>query len=359
MRNRRPISLLLSAASAAFLAATAPAQVSEYFLMAGDQSMFHVIRGGVLLRSWSPAPGTAQYQYPIVVTSTIRTMGANVGEVGAAYGPAGADLGPRYTHPAGPQRSWDGATDGLANYSIDTAGGVYRFNRDWTNPVLLFDAGGIGSLTYDPTNQSLWVSQFSTTTIVNYTLAGAVISMFSTGHSQNMALALDHADGTLWLHDRTTQGTFEQWSKTGTLLNRIAVAGMSSQNALGGEMQFPNAASCTFRNGNGINPADFACVTPPAVGATWTTSYNSSANTLATILLIGTGPATGPPFGNGEVLITLAPPPITIIGTGNISIPLAADRSIVGTSVSTQGARIDNPGPVLLLLNAQDVVLGY
>jgi hypothetical protein len=63
-----------------------------------------------------------------------------------------------------------------------------------------------------------------------------VLGTFSTGHTQNMALALDHADDTLWLHDRTTQGTFEQWSKAGVLLNRVAIAGMASQNAVGGEM---------------------------------------------------------------------------------------------------------------------------
>src|SRR5690606_26332854 len=100
----------------------------------------------------------------------------------------------------------------------------------------------------------------SSSTITNYTLAGAVISSFSTGHQQNMALALDHADGTLWLHDRTTPGTFEQWSKAGAPLNRIAVAGMSGQNALGGEMPFGDVARCSFRNGNGINPPDYQCV---------------------------------------------------------------------------------------------------
>jgi hypothetical protein len=71
---------------------------------------------------------------------------------------------------------------------------VYRLDRDWTNPVRLFGAGGIGSLTYDETANSLWVSQFSNMTITQYTLADVVLSSFSTGHNQNMALALDHAD---------------------------------------------------------------------------------------------------------------------------------------------------------------------
>ena len=200
--------------------------------------MFHVLQGGALIRSWTPAAGTAQYQYALVVTNTIKTMGANVGDIGAEYDLNGVDLGPRYTHPAGPSRAWDGTTDGTNFYAIDSAGMVYQFDQSWANPVALFDAGGIGALTYDPTDNTLWCSQFSTTDVTHYTLAGTVLGSFSTGHTQNMALALDHADNTLWLHDRTTQGTFEQWSKAGVMLNRIAIAGMSTQNALGGEMPF-------------------------------------------------------------------------------------------------------------------------
>ena len=352
----------LAVLAAVTLAPALSAQTSEYFVMAGDQSRFHVIQGGVLLRSWGTAAGTAQYQYPIVVTSTIRTMGANANDIGAEYDLNGVDLTTRYTHPAGPSRAWDGTTDGTSHYAIDTAGGVYRFDRDWSNPLRLFGAGGLGALTYDPTNNSLWVSQFSTMIVTEYTLAGVALGSFSTGHTQNMALALDHADGTLWLHDRTTQGTFEQWSKAGALLNRIAVPGMSTQNALGGEMQFPGSATCTFRNGNNLNPPDFTCVTPPVLGSNWTTAYNTNANTLATVLIVGLGgPATGPPIWNGEFLVALAPPPVLLVGTGNIALPIPGHRSVGGTQISTQGFRLDasGAGSQLLLLNALDLVLGY
>ena len=337
------------------------AQTSEYFLMTGDQSTFHVIQGGVLLRSWSPAPGTAQYQYAMAITDSIRSLGANVSDIGAQYDFNGTDLGLRYTHPAGPARAWDGTTDGSFNYCIDGSGGIYRFNPDWTNPTLLFTAGSIGALTYDPTNNSMWVSQFSTTMVTNYTMAGVVISSFSTGHTQNMALALDHADGTLWLHDRTATGTFEQWSKTGTLLNRIAVPGMSTQNALGGEFALGNFASCTFRNGNGINPADYSCVTRPVLGTTWTTSFNSNVNTVLTAMVLAPGgAATGPSPWSGEVLVALAPRVLLVTGSGNISLPIPNNQSLAGYSLATQGFRLDIAGSNLayVLLNAQDIHLG-
>lgn len=356
--------ILSTSAALAALAFTtagpATAQTSEYFVMAGDQATFHVLQGGVLVRSWSPAPGTAQYQYPLVVADTIRTMGANAGEIGAEYDLNGNDLGTRYTHPTGPTRSWDGTTDGTYHYAIDSGGGVYRFNRDWSNPTMLFSAGGLGSLTYDPTNNSMWVSQFSTSTITEYTLGGTVLSSFSTGHSQNMALALDHADGTLWLHDRTTRGTFEQWTRSGTRLARIAVPGMSTENALGGEISM-GIASCAFRNGNQVNPADFHCVSRPVIGGTWTTSYNHTSNTQANVLIVGLGgPATGPRLWQGEWLIALNPPPVPIAGLGNISLPIPTNQTLNGVRLATQGFRLDGgpSGARFVLLNAQDIVIG-
>ncbi|MFO1055183.1 MAG: hypothetical protein U1F36_23440 [Planctomycetota bacterium] len=350
-----PLSLLLVTASVA-LPRTTLAQISPYVVMAGDQSHFHVIQSGVLLRTWSVPPGTAQYQYALVVHDTIRTMGANVGDIGAQYDLNGTDLGARFTHPTGPSRAWDGTTDGVHHYTIDTAGGVYRLDRDWSNPVFLFSAGGIGALTYDPTNDSLWVSQFGTSTITDYTMTGSVISSFSTGHTQNMALALDDADGTLWLHDRNVRGTFEQWTKSGVMLNRIAIAGMATENALGGEMQ-RLIGNCTFRNGSGVNPADFTCLTRPALGGTWTTSYNSNTNTVATVLIVGLGgPATGPNLGYGEWLVALNPAPVVIAGNGNYSLPIPNSANLAGLHLSTQGARLDFSS--LVLLNAQDIVIG-
>jgi hypothetical protein len=238
----------------------AQAQTSEYYVLSGDEATFSVIQNGVLLRQWAVAPGSHNYQYPIAVRDTIRTMGAEPGDLGAEYDFSGNDLGARYVHPTGPSRCWDGTTDGVNNFAIDTSGVVWQLDLDWQNPVSLFDAGGIGSLTYDPTNDSLWVSQFSTTLIREYSRSGVILREFSTGHSQNMALALDHADDTLWLHDRTTEGTYEQWTKNGMMLARIAVAGMEMQNALAGEFRFGEAPCYPDCDGSGtLDLFDFLC----------------------------------------------------------------------------------------------------
>ena len=263
MTKQRTVGILVGGCGLA-LAASAQAQLSEYYVLSGDQATFSVIQNGVLLRSWPVTPGTNQYQYPMVVRDTIRTMGANAGDIGGEYDHTGVDLGARYVHPAGPGRCWDGTTDGVNFFAIDSGGGVWRFDDTWENPALLFNAGGIGAVAYDTTDDTMWVSQFGTNTITNRTLAGAIIRQFSTGHTQNMALAIDPADDTLWIHDRTTQGTFEQWSKDGVMLARIAVAGMNTQNALAGDFKFGAPAvcyaDCDTQSGPGVlDIFDFLC----------------------------------------------------------------------------------------------------
>ncbi len=243
-RTSRPHVLAVytvSGALAIAAAGTAFGQRSEYFMHSGDQDTFTVVQNGQIVRQWGLANGSSRYQYPMVVRDTVRTTGANVGDVGAEYSLTGTDLGPRYTHPAGSSRCWDGATDGVHNFSIDSAGDVWQFDLDWSNPIRLFHItnGGIGGLTYDPDNGSLWVGLFSgPTTLTEYRLDGSVLSSFDTGHTKNMAVALDPADGTLWIHNRNSQGTIEQWTRSGVMLNSIAVPGLASQNALGGEFQF-------------------------------------------------------------------------------------------------------------------------
>lgn len=290
------------------------AQTSEYFLLSGDQGMFTVVRNGTIQRQWAVASGTNQYQYPIAVRDTVRTMGADVGAIGAEYRLTGTDLNTRYTHPDGTSRCWDGATDGVHNYSIDTIGHVYQFNLDWTDPVFLFSAGGLGGLTYDPSNSSLWVGLFSSSTMLtDYSMAGAVLSSFSTGHDENMAVAMDYADGTLWIHNRNAQGTIEQWSRNGQMLNSIAVHGLDSQNALGGEFAFTSGGgySCSLSG---------SC--PGTIQVSWS---GAPANTQQGILFAG---------NTGHVTIPSGPCQGTQLGLGNNQLRLV---NTVGTGASGTG----------------------
>ena len=120
----------------------------------------------------------------------------------------------------------------------------------------------------------------------------------------------------------------------------------------------PNAA-CVPRNGSGINPVEFACVTRPVVGAGWTTSFHTNATTLATLLGISSAPASGIPIGVGELLIAIQPPPILLTGRGDITLMIPSDPSLPGAIVATQGFRIDTSAGTLIPLNAQDLTLGF
>ena len=76
---------------------------------------------------------------------------------------------------------------------------------------------------------------------------GTLLSSFTLPHDKNVALALDPADGTLWLHDRNTLNSsalvFEQYSKAGVLLSYQSYLSLSEENILGGEFLVPEPAT--------------------------------------------------------------------------------------------------------------------
>ena len=68
-------------------------------------------------------------------------------------------------------------------------------------------------------------------------------------------------------------------------------------------------ASCTFRNGSGINPSDFTCSTLPVLGTSWVSAIDTNPQTLSTLIGISLSPGQYPLLG-GEVLLGLSPPPV-------------------------------------------------
>jgi hypothetical protein len=223
------------------LAATGKAQagpISALYLGSGSQ--IHVVQGSSIVNSWA-APGNNEHA--IAVDSTVRTVGYFQGAVGREYTLTGTTTGTTYTNPLPNSGIYDGTTDGTFNYAVNYNDGVvYRFNSDWTTAVALFDAGtntNFVGITYDSTNNSLWISGWGDTMVHNYTMDGTLLSSFSTGHITNGALALDSADGTLWLRNFQTTGQFEQYSKTGTLLSTQDFA---LANTFGGEFAFTGGA---------------------------------------------------------------------------------------------------------------------
>ena len=119
------------------------------------------------------------------------------------------------------------------------------------------------------------------------------------------------------------------------------------------------SASCTFRNGSGINPTGFNCTSGPVLGASWDSTIATTGSTSSTLLGLSGTPGQLP-FLGGEILIGLVPPPTFLPGVGAHSVPIPSAPVFMGASLFTQGFRVDAPGgiPALVLLNAQDLVLG-
>ena len=114
----------------------------------------------------------------------------------------------------------------------------------------------------------------------------------------------------------------------------------------------PRTASCTLRNGSGINPVACTCVTLPVVGTNWQLDVSAGPNTLATFLFADPTPIPPFPIFGGELLV--APTAFEIPST--IALPFAYS----GLMFSVQGMRVDFDGVdiSLVLTNAQDAVLG-
>ena len=122
----------------------------------------------------------------------------------------------------------------------------------------------------------------------------------------------------------------------------------------------PTSASCTFRNGSGINPAALSCTTLPIVGATWTLDVSYGPNTLGTFLYADATPIPAFPIFGGELLI--APTAFQLGSSFGAPAPtnLALPYGYQGLLFSLQAIRLDFDGVniSLVLTNAQDAALG-
>ncbi|MEQ1893100.1 MAG: PKD domain-containing protein, partial [Planctomycetota bacterium] len=125
--------------------------------------------------------------------------------------------------------------------------------------------------------------------------------------------------------------------------------------------RFEPAASATFRNGHGQNPA-FYGASPAVIGGSFTVSIDGSQRPAARVaLVIGRqNPLAGTPLFGGELLVlgnkvfALTLPLRGVPAT--LTLPMPNDARLVGLRVATQGVLL---GDGLLLGNAYDLRLGY
>jgi hypothetical protein len=209
--------------------------ISELYL--SDSSSVFVVQGNSVVRSWTKQ---TTGDHAIAVDGSVKTIGYTSGAQGHEYTLAGVQTGLTATNTLG-YAFLDGTTDGSHIYSphYNNGGEIYRFDNDWSNPQLMFSTGLSAelSITFDPTDDTLWVKQWSNTSVFHYSMTGTLLGSFVTNHALNTALALDHADNTLWMYQRN-DGILSQYDKGGTLLETVDIAALGNRNFHGGEFDF-------------------------------------------------------------------------------------------------------------------------
>ena len=228
------LTLLAAPAARAQAPPAGSGPVSKLYLTAGEQNHNFIVQGNTVTQS-NVAVGK---ESAIAVSGDVRTLiPSSAGSTGGAnYDLNFTDTGGRYTSTF---NFFDGTTDGTHNYSVNYNIGsenVYQTDRNWQTPVALFQVPeAYLGITYDRTNNSLWISNFHGTTVGDYSLTGTLLSSFNTTFNSITCLSLDPADNTLWMGSQNTKGTFYQYSKGGVFLQSDTYAALANQNTLGGE----------------------------------------------------------------------------------------------------------------------------
>lgn len=217
-----------------------------------------------------------QSEWPIAVNGQeVHTTGFGNTFNGSSYtGVAALTLTPTAAVYPGSTDAWmtDGTTDGTHNYGVTygIAGGtegakVFQFNTGWGEKQLLFDIPDNiqvqgdknywNGITYDPTNNSLWMSNLGQNVVANFDLTGNLIanSLFNTAADTSMyALAMD-VDHTLWMTGNPSSGgsfSLYHYQTSGTFIGSF-LSNPALISPLGGEIGLacaPGACCATPTN---------------------------------------------------------------------------------------------------------------
>jgi len=235
----------LTLALIATCTSSAIAQTGAYYITEGTAGpgSTHVMQSGAQMFSYAWA---ANAQMPIVIGdfgSGVRVRQAagqpttGAPQQGDEYLLNGTPTG--FTNfwdsgdPAG-TTAYDAAFDGTSIYMVHwlgaTDGEVFRYDSNYGNGQFLFAAetGDLG-ITYDSAMGTVWTCNFSSGSVKQYSLAGAVLSQFNVGQGA-ASLAYDASDDTFWMY-LVGNGQLAQYNRSGGLLQSYSAPGF----VLGGE----------------------------------------------------------------------------------------------------------------------------
>ena len=179
-----------------------------------------------------------------------------------------------------------------------------------------------------------------------------------TNSEQELATASDDVA----LGDLDGDGDLDAFFGRGTLSN----PGESGNEVWLNDEVFP-PSSTTFRNGSGVNPADFSGSSEPVIGGLWNSAISLTPDVAgAAVVMTGvawvfTAPSQGTLLGTYEVLIDPTAPDVFFeVGLGGHSVEVPCMLEFAGIPVWTQGFRIEDAAGTMIpvLLNALDLTVG-
>jgi len=227
-------------------------QTDPLYLSDGDGHRLVVVQGGAIVNTFPAEP--QERAFPIAVVDTIRTTGYWTGETGGEYQLDGTPTGIQYTLNEMSQNGMsDGTTDEEFNYGQAWfTGEVWQYDRDWQNGAMLFSAQGrYGGVTYDPTDDTFYLSADRDAGIRHYGRDGSLLGQFNTVGNLDWDLALEHSTGILWVSVYGT-GTFHKYQKDGTYLGDVVIPNLDAASFFSGEFQIPEPASILLLGVGGL-----------------------------------------------------------------------------------------------------------
>lgn len=253
IKTRGPLLTVTAAVSLLIPVLTASAQSNKLYLTNRERGgEISIVQSGQVIskNAQTPTNGNA---YALAVAGNVRTFGNLPTSSGSEYNLlTGASVGSPYFRTPNVCCFYDGTTDGSRyNYAVthNETAIVYRFDRNWSNPTVVFSlAMQSMGITYDLANNSLWLGSWrGDAAVYQYSLTGTLLSSFSlagTGFTSARvgSLAYNPVDQSLWMSSyRDTPGRLYQYSRAGTLLSTVDVAIPSGQNTpnyfIGGEFE--------------------------------------------------------------------------------------------------------------------------
>ncbi|MEM6441313.1 MAG: hypothetical protein AAF763_16645, partial [Pseudomonadota bacterium] len=226
---------ILSAAVLTLAASQAQAvNITPYYLFDGDSQLGYEIVGASVINTFD----TFFRGYPPAIRDTIW-LGDRDDDEAREYDLDGTPTGATSLGGDAFTQLIDGAPGRGVNYGVECCGtpnSVTVADVDWANQQELFvlPASASGIL-FDPTDDTLWISNLGSNAITQYDLLGSPLTSFTLdGAGQLAALAYESLTDSFWAYDKNSNSILN-FDRAGDVLSDTGLD-VSLDNVFGGEM---------------------------------------------------------------------------------------------------------------------------